>query len=73
MKQKTIIYFTILFTIIFNAIPSLSFSSIPIWNDTLLTNSDPKDLNFLSLESESAILIEQTTGQILYEKNSNVN
>ena len=72
MKQKTIIYFTILFTIIFNAIPSLSFSSIPIWNDTLLTNSDPKDLNFLSLESESAILIEQTTGQILYEKNSNV-
>lgn len=71
MRQKTIIYFTIFFTIIFNTIPSLSFSSIPIWNDTLLTNSETMNSDFLSLESESAILIEQTTGQILYEKNSN--
>lgn len=71
MKQKVIIYFTIFFIIILNTIPSISYSSIPIWNDTILTNSNTDTSDFLSLESESAILIEQTTGQILYEKNSN--
>ncbi len=43
-----------------------------VWSDstvqTASTGEEPKD--FLNLSCESAILIEQTTGQILYEKNS---
>ncbi len=51
---------------------TISFSSsVYVWNDgdTTEVNSDDVD-NFLNIESKSAILIEQTTGQILYEKNS---
>ena len=46
------------------------YSYFPIWNDTNLleTNSSASN-DFISLESESAILIEQTTGEILFEKN----
>ena len=37
--------------------------------NTTLTNSEVTEDNSLGLESESAILIEQTTGQILYAHN----
>lgn len=40
-------------------------------NNTITTNANEEaDSNVLDLESESAILIEQTTGQVLYEHNS---
>lgn len=40
-------------------------------NNTIATNANEKaNSNVLNLESESAILIEQTTGQVLYEHNS---
>ncbi len=46
------------------------YSYFPIWNDTNLLETNSSDSNdFISLESESAILIEQTTGEILFEKN----
>lgn len=40
-------------------------------NNTITTNANEEaNSNVLDLESESAILIEQTTGQVLYEHNS---
>ena len=57
--------------------PIISYSSsyldIPVWNDlsnTIETSSNKIDNNFLTLESESGILIEEKTGQILFEKDS---
>lgn len=38
--------------------------------NTKETTTQPDNNNPLNLESESAILIEQTTGQVLYEHNS---
>ena len=38
-------------------------------SSSVLTNSEPASENSLNLESGSAILIEQSTGQILYEHN----
>jgi len=47
---------------------------MPIWSDyshTTEVNAEAVTAeNFLNIESESAILIEQTTGRILYESNS---
>ena len=67
MKNKIIIFLT-LFTIFFSS-TSYGFTSIPIWNDTTLesTNAEPIE-SFLKLESESAILIETYSGQVLFEK-----
>ena len=46
------------------------FEKSYIWDDsTLETSSEEASGNFLNIESGSAILIEQTTGQILYEYN----
>lgn len=50
-----------------------TYLDIPVWNEELiLTEVSSNSLSSLapSLESESAILIEETTGQILFEKNS---
>ena len=68
MKNKTIILF-ILITIFTYPVKAYY---IPIWsdfNDSIETSSSNSD-NYLNLESESAILIEESTGKILYEKNS---
>lgn len=49
-----------------------SFLDVPVWNEngtTEVSASLDKD-TFLNIESESAILIEENTGEILYEKNS---
>lgn len=73
MKIKTIIFFTI-FTIL---VPGICFAtdSVYVWSDnntkkTLQTVAEAVDNNSLNLESGSAILIEQTTGKILYSHNS---
>ncbi len=70
--NKKIISSIILFYITLNfSLISYSYT-VPVWtkNDgTTEVNADSAD-NFLNIESESAILIEQTTGKILFEKNS---
>ena len=71
MRKKIITSF-LLITLILLSINS--YAMIPIWDNELNTTevnaeSSSSD-NFLNIESESAILIEQNTGKILYEKNS---
>ena len=68
MKNKIITFFT-LFTLIISS-NSYAFTSLTIWNnlETEAVNSQPIE-NYLNLESESAILLETQTGQILFEKN----
>lgn len=62
MKLKIVSLF-IVFLILFNTYSFGMYSIIPIWNDmsdTTEVNAEPAD-NFLNIESESVILIEQTT------------
>ena len=68
MKNKIIAFF-IFFTLIISS-NSYAFTSLTIWNnlETEAVNSQPIE-NYLNLESESAILLETQTGQILFEKN----
>lgn len=49
---------------------SYGFTSLTIWNnlETAEVNSNPSLENYLHLESESAILMEAQSGQILFEK-----
>ena len=50
-----------------------TYLTIPTWNDnsgTTEVNAETAD-NFLNIEAESAILIEQNSGKVLYEKNAN--
>ena len=69
MKKR--ILSILIFLIILSTTYSVYSYSIPIWvNDgTTEVVANSAD-NFLNIESESAILIEQTTGKILFEKNS---
>ncbi len=69
MKNNKFLAFFILFTLLFKPI-SYGFTSLTIWNsnDSIETNSSNSIENYLSLESESAILIELQTGQVLFEK-----
>lgn len=70
MIKKVSIIFLILF-FCFN-LGTYGYFQIPIWKDqdgTTEVNAESAN-NFLNIESESAILIEQTTGTVLYEKNS---
>lgn len=70
----------IVFTIIFSfTLPCFAESSVYVWSNSVTTEDDniptsssdsPNSSNSLNLESPSAILIEQTTGQVLYEHNS---
>lgn len=79
MQSKKIIYCIILTTLLCSfTLPCLSFSNNYTWsvlNPTLPTStslSAPPNIsanNFLNLDAGSAILIEQNTGQILYEYN----
>ena len=73
MKTKTIIFFIIFITLI----SSMCFAtdSVYVWSNNITKNSlqtiaNVKDNNSLNLESGAAILIEQTTGKILYSHNS---
>lgn len=49
-----------------------SFFDIPVWNEngTTEVSASLNTDTFLNIESESAILIEENTGEILFEKNS---
>ena len=64
---KKITILLLIFILLINITTCYGYISLPIWNDTINTNSE--NTNYLNLESESAILIETTTGEILYEKN----
>ena len=68
MKSKIINLFVLF--ILFTSAISYSFTSLPIWNtqETTEVNNETSLENYLKLESESAILIELQTGQVLFEK-----
>lgn len=73
MKFRTII-FSIIFTILASTM-CFATDSIYVWSNntsssTLQTVANVEDNNSLNLESGSAILIEQTTGKILYSHNA---
>ena len=74
MKLKSIIFF-IIFTMLASTI-CFATDSIYVWSDNtsanniLQTVSNVEDNNSLNLESGSAILIEQTTGKVLYSHKS---
>lgn len=72
MKTKTII-FSIIFTILIYSI-SFAESAVYVWSDNgsekaLEIVSEAVDNNSLNLESGGAILIDQSTGKILYSHN----
>ena len=78
---KFFVIFLLSFSLVFScSILSFAEESIYVWssnnnanninsNETIQTDSEITDNNSLSLESGSAILIEQTTGKILYSHN----
>lgn len=76
-KLKLSISIFLVFCFIFSYIlPCFADETTYVWSnnaDTVLTNSNEEnnsnDSGALSLESASAILIEQSTGQVLYEHN----
>lgn len=73
MKTKTII-FSIIFTILISSV-SIATSAVYVWSDTKTEDvleivSEAVDNNSLNLESGSAILIDQSTGKILYSHNA---
>ena len=60
--------FVIMFIIIFfNTV--VASETTYVWNENSDSMPVSADGDFMKLESESAILIEQTTGKVLYEKN----
>lgn len=72
MKNKTIIFFMIFIMLISGV--CFAADSVYVWSNNtnqiaLQTVSDVKEDNSLKLESGAAILIEQTTGKILYAHN----
>lgn len=74
-KLKLLISFLLLFTLILSlSYPCFAEETTYVWsssNNTITTNStEETNSDVLNLESPSAILIEQSTGQILYEHNS---
>ena len=75
-KNKTKIIFIIICIVILllntNSYANIStFYEIPVWNENQgTTEVSASSENFLNIESESAILIEESTGKVLFEKNS---
>lgn len=71
MKKKILTFFV--FFVIFNTCSFCIYTEIPVWSETegiVEVSTAPTSENFLNLESQSAILIEASTGNVLYEKNS---
>jgi len=73
MKTKTII-FSIIFTILISSV-SFATGAVYVWSDTKTEDaleivSEAVDNNSLNLESGSGILIDQSTGKILYSHNA---
>ena len=73
MIRKIFTIFIIFVICVFNTCFSFQ-NSVPVWseNGILEVNAENFGENFLNIESKSAILIEQTTGKILYELNSHL-
>lgn len=78
MQKLKFICYILIITLIFLTLPCSSFSEYYTWSvldqliptsTTLAEVNDISDNNFLNLDSESAILIEQNSGKILYEHN----
>ena len=74
-KNKLLTMTLILFLIVSQkntTIYGSSFLDIPVWNEngTTEVSASLNTDTFLNIESESAILIEENTGEILFEKNS---
>ena len=71
MKTMLITFFTILLIPTYVLAFYIPNDTTYVWSDnTILTSStSQEDKDFLELNCESAILIEQKTGKILYEKN----
>ena len=74
-KNKLLTMTLILFLIVSQkntTIYGSSFLDIPVWNEngTTEVSASLSTDTFLNIESESAILIEENTGEILFEKNS---
>lgn len=73
--KKSICVFLTFLLVLYFVIPCYANDSSYVWSsisskqDIVNTNSNISDDNFLNLESGSAILIEQSTGQILYSHN----
>lgn len=68
--KKSIVSILIFLFMILGSFRAYAYT-IPIWENEGTTEVAAESVdNFLNIESESAILIEQTTGQILFEKNS---
>lgn len=70
--KKIIILFSIFIisstTIVFSYYPDTAY----VWSESVIqTNAENTSEDFLELSCESAILVEQTTGKILYDKSSN--
>lgn len=67
MKNKVLSLFILFLT--FSISFSYGFTSLTIWNNLETEEVNSKAIeNYLNLESESAILIEMQTGQVLFEK-----
>ena len=70
MYRKILTILIIFVICIFNTSYAIEFA-VPVWNElTEEVSAEALVENFLNIESESVILIEQTTGQVLYEHNS---
>lgn len=71
--MKKIICFAFCFIFILNLFMPISFASyiesIPTWSNSIETFAQMKNKVELNLNSESAILMEENTGTILYVKN----
>ena len=72
-KLSKLIIFCLIFIFLFNSTILYSVY-IPedteyVWSESTIPTSATESKDFLDLTCESAILIEQTTGTILYEKN----
>lgn len=69
--KLSIIIFSIFFIIVSFSIPTFAEDTAYVWssNSTPVSSTASNSSSDLNLESASAILIEQTTGQVLYEHN----
>ncbi len=72
MNKKILASFILFVLCISNVSYGLDLA-LPVWSETEAiekANAEALGENFLNIESESCVLIEQTTGKVLYEKNS---
>ena len=72
MKRKIYMFLIFLLVICFTSINVYgTYLTIPVWSDDYknVANIDNKEGNFLELNCESSILIEQSTGEVLYAHN----